>query len=100
MKHSLSGILSALALCGLFLSGQAFAQERLDGPLTNTSVVKLIRAGFKEKTIISIVHSRPNQFNLDPDHLIELKRHGVGENVILAMLSQDYSVFSGPDDWS
>ena len=46
---------------------------------------------------MAIIRSRPSRFNLDPDHLIELKRNGVGENVILAMLSQDDSFLGGDD---
>jgi hypothetical protein len=46
-----------------------------------------VKAGFKEKTIIAIINSRPNHFNLETDQLIQLKKSGVSENVILAMLS-------------
>ena len=73
------------------------AQQASDPPLSNASVIKLVRAGFKEKTVVAIIRSRPSRFNLDPDHLIELKRNGVGENVILAMLSQDDSFLGGDD---
>ncbi|MFN2452762.1 MAG: hypothetical protein ABR577_00930 [Pyrinomonadaceae bacterium] len=70
----------------------ARAQERkpnaTSAVLDNASVVKLVRAGFKEKTIIAIIHTRPAQFDLAPDQLVELKRSGVGENIILAMLAR------------
>ena len=65
-------------------------------PLTNASVIKLVHAGFKDKTVIAIIHSRPNIFDLTPDKLIELKRSNVSENVILAMLSQTAD-FRGDD---
>lgn len=71
-----------------------------EAPLTNAAVVKLVRAGFKEKTVIAIIHNRPNRFNLDPDKLIELKRSGVSENIILAMLAQDESFALADDDWT
>jgi hypothetical protein len=76
----------------------ASAQQSSEAPLTNASVIRLVKAGFKEKTIIAIINSRPNQFKVDTDHLIQLKVNGVGENIILAMLAQDPS-FSGADDW-
>ena len=63
-------------------------------------MVKLVRAGFKEKTVIAIIHNRPNRFNLDPDKLIELKRNGVSENIILAMLAQNETFVFPEDDWS
>ena len=86
-------------LC-LLLTVGVHAQQK-DGPLTNVAVVKLVKAGFKEKTIITIINSRPANFNLDTEHLIELKRNGVAENVILAMLSaQMGTVFLSDDEWS
>src|SRR5690349_6647858 len=63
------------------------AQQSPDLPLTNAAVVRLVKAGFKENTIIAIISSRPNHFNLETDQLIKLKKSGVSENVILAMLS-------------
>jgi hypothetical protein len=62
--------------------------------------VKLVRAGFREKTVIAIIHNRPNQFKLDPDRLIELKRSGVSENIILAMLARDESFAFSDGDWT
>jgi hypothetical protein len=75
------------------------AQRTQHTPLTNSAVVKLVRAGFKEKTVIAIIHNRPSHFNLDPDRLIELKRNGVSDNIILAMLAQDESFVITGDDW-
>lgn len=74
-------------------------QQQPEAPLTNAAVIKLVRAGFKEKTVISIVRNRPNRFALDPDRLIELKRSGVSENIILAMLAHDESFQLASDEW-
>lgn len=68
-----------------------YAQQPSETPLSNTAVIKLVKAGFKEKTIIAIINSRPNRFKLDTEQLIELKHGGVSENIILAMLLQDQS---------
>lgn len=76
------------------------AQQSYEPPLTNAAVVKLVKAGFKEKTVITIIRSRPNHFNLAPDKLIELKHNGVSENIILAMLELDQSLVFSDDDWS
>jgi hypothetical protein len=90
--------LTLILLAGCAASLPAAAQVS-EVPLTNTAVVKLVRAGFKEKTVIAIIQNRPNQFALDPDKLIELKRSGVSENIILAMLAQNDSFAFGDDDW-
>ena len=67
--------------------GQAPTQTDGEAPLTNASIVKLVRARFSEKTVIAIIHARPTRFDLSPDRLIELKKSGVGERIILVMLA-------------
>ena len=73
----------------LTLSTTLLAQQsQRDVPLTNAAVVKLARAGFKEKTIISIISARIPAFDLSADRMIELKRNGVSEKIIVAMLAR------------
>jgi hypothetical protein len=67
----------------------AESRASAEEPLTNAGVVKLVRAKFAEKTIIAVIRSRPARFDLSPDRLVELKRSGVPERVILAMLARD-----------
>lgn len=91
----------SLILVLLFcVSYPALAQQSREAPLTNAAVIKLVRAGFKEKTVIAIIRSRPAQFDLAPDRLIELKRSNVSENIILAMLAIDDTEFATGNDWS
>ena len=96
MKVFFLRVVIVLALCSLPVTS-AFAQQH-EEPLTNASIIKLVRAGFKERTLIAIIHSRPNSFQLDADRLIELKRNGVTENVILAMLAQTGVEVANGDD--
>jgi len=93
-------ILIATCLCLSFLAIGAHGQQS-DGPLTNASVVKLVKAGFKEKTVIAIIANQPTNFKLDTEQLINLKRNGVNENIILAMLSSHLgTTIVGDDEWS
>ena len=78
------------------LTGSARTQNS-ETPLTNASVIKLVRAGFRERTIIAIIRTRPTQFDLSPDRLIELKRSGVSEQIILAMIARDDQSLMGDD---
>lgn len=92
-----------VALCGAcasFCLQPAQAQTDAEALLTNASVIKLVRAGFKEKTVIAIIRTRPARFDLAPERLIELKRSNVSENIILAMLARDDSIFMSDDTWS
>ena len=88
-------------LVGLSLFAVCNAQQT-GATLTNASVVKLVKAGFKEKTIITIIGNRPSNFTLGTEQLIELKRSGVNENIILAMLSSHMGkafVSNEDDEW-
>ncbi|MEJ7575698.1 MAG: hypothetical protein WKF74_01690 [Pyrinomonadaceae bacterium] len=78
--------------------GQGGARSN-DELLTNASVVKLVRAGFSDKSVIAIVRKRPARFNLASEQLIELKKNGVSERVILAMLARDEARAANADDW-
>ena len=72
-----------LSLVLVFVAAAAAAQAQ--GPaatntLTNASVVKLVRAGFREKTVVAIINARPVSFDLSPDRLIELKKGDEDKN--------------------
>jgi hypothetical protein len=74
-------------------------QADAEAPLTNNSIVKLVRAKFSEKTVIAIIRVRPVRFDLSPDRLIELKKNGVGERIILTMLARsEGDAFATRDD--
>ena len=88
MKSFLNRVLLVSVLALLTTSMAAGQAPDNNTPLTNAAIVKLVRAGFKEKTIISIVAARPPAFDLLPDRMIELKRSGVSEKIILAMLAR------------
>jgi len=96
MKRFLFSRSLLLILCLLVFCLPSWGQQRANpAPLTNASVVKLVKAGFKEKSIITIISSRPVSFDLSTDRIIELKRTGVSEKVILAMMArQEGSEFS------
>ena len=92
---------SLVLIFSLVALGQT-QQSAQQQALTNAAVVKLVKAGFKEKTLISIINSRIPNFDLSPDRMIELKRNGVSEKVILAMLSRQEGLDMMLDDenWS
>jgi hypothetical protein len=102
MKSFAARILFSVSLA-LILSPAALAQtNQTQKSLNNAAVVKLAKAGFKEKTIISIIYSRIPNFDLSPDRMIELKRNGVSEKIIVAMLGRQEGMdsFNDDDSWS
>lgn len=95
-------IVTAIFLCLLASATSVYAQQPSEAPLTNDAVVKLVKAGFKDKTVIAIINNRPADFKLDTEHLIDLKRNGVKENIILAMLSSQMGtvISNDEDEWA
>src|SRR5215210_4680453 len=90
-------LVATLCLLAAFMPAQA--QQSAEAPLTNGSIIKLVRAGFKEKTVIALVRTRPAKFDLSPEQLITLKRNGVSENIILHMVARDESAVMETDDF-
>ena len=66
--------------------------------MTNAEIIKLVKAGFKEKTIVLIISSRLPNFDLSSDRMIQLKRAGVSENIIVAMLARQEGTELPADD--
>lgn len=100
MRFVLMRVLVLAVVLGV--ASQAWARGGTQGaesPLTNAAVVKLVRAGFREKTVIAIINVRPVKFDLAPERLIELKKNGVSERVILAMIGRAESVEVVSEDW-
>ncbi|PYS75551.1 MAG: hypothetical protein DMF67_07265 [Acidobacteria bacterium] len=100
MKYGL--VKFAVVAAVVAFSARALAQgppRGAEAPLTNGSVVKLVRAGFSEKAVIAIIRARPANFDLAPERLIELKKSGVGEKVILAMIGRGGADDLANDDW-
>ena len=98
-QFSLSTVLLTCLALFLFAS-RATAQAPNQAPLTNASVVKLVKAGFKDKTIMTIIGSRAGRFDLSTDGLVELKRNRVSERIILAMLHQQEGIAFDEDDFA
>lgn len=98
MQSFLPLLACAAIFIGLNISSSLAQTPKSDPPLTNAAIVKLVKAGFKEKTVVTIIGNRPANFDMSTERMIELKRSGVSERIILAMLaSQEGSTL--PDDF-
>jgi len=84
-KNVLLFILALLCSLGIAPGQQSGATGQT---LTNDSIVKLVNAGLGEETILSIVNAQPGKYSLGADDVIALKKAGVSEKVIAAMLNK------------
>src|SRR5262249_31235524 len=76
-------VVVALAASLLTTGSAAFAQETL----TNQSILEMLKAGLSERVVIAKIRTSPSSFDTSTDALIALKKNGVSEKVIEAMMS-------------
>ena len=63
------------------------AQQK--GPLTNADVIKMVKAGMAESTIVAAIAANDTQFDLSSTGLQSLGQAGVSSKVIRAMLAAE-----------
>jgi hypothetical protein len=73
-----------LSVCAGVGRGQAAAQPK---PLVNADIVKMVKAGLAEDTIVLAIQNKPSSFDTSPEELIRLKEQGVSQAVLNAMLN-------------
>jgi hypothetical protein len=77
-------VLALVAVVGLSLPGAtSLAQE----VLTNDSVIQMIKAGLPEAVVIAKIKSTATKFDLKTDSLVSLKKAGVSDKVLEAMVA-------------
>ena len=78
-------VLPLLAVALLFIgSNRSYGQETTK--LTNDDVIEMVRSGLSEQLILSKIRSSPPGFLLGAQDLIDLKKAGVSEKTIQAMM--------------
>lgn len=82
----MAGRIAVVVLLFLSMSGLAAGQQRSRAPITNRDVIDMVKAGISERTILLEFHKKPTAFDTSPEGLIELKKSGVSEKIIDAML--------------
>jgi len=82
--NALAKTFCAVVVCFLLLMSVANGQTAL----TNDAIVKMVKAGLAEDVILSMVNTQPAQFSVMPDDMIALKKNGVSDKIIAAMLTK------------
>ena len=87
----LIGLVLFLALVSVPAAGvraQNVTGGRSRQVLTNESVIDLSRAGFKERTIVTLIRTSETSFDISTPKLVELKKRGVNERIISEMIER------------
>ncbi len=64
---------------------QSTPQQTPAHPLTNADVIKMVKAGVPQSTIVTSIQSSPTQFDLSPQGLSSLHRAGVNQAILGTM---------------
>ena len=56
--------------------------------LNNASIIRMAGANLSDDLIIQAINTQPGQYTTDADSLVELKKAGVSERVISAMMNK------------
>jgi tetratricopeptide (TPR) repeat protein len=78
-----SGVLAAVVAAAVLVTAGAMAAE----VLSNESITSMVRAGLGEELVIGKIRTSSGQYDLSADALIALKKSGVSDRVIQAMLA-------------
>src|SRR5262245_4686260 len=83
--------LAALLCCSASLS---LGQNKV---FTNDDLLKMVKAGFKEETIIEAIRANEPRYDTSVEALVTLKNAGVSERVISTMLAAARAGTSAPN---
>ena len=84
--------IAVVALLGLLVVTPALAQD----VMTNQSVVDMLKAGLTERVIVAKIRTSATNFDVSTEALIALKKGGVPEKVIEAMMSPTAAASPAP----
>ena len=87
----LRSIRISLFLATVFVVLSATAQQGL----TNADIIKMQSAGLSENIILASVNGQPAAYNTSTDGLLALKKAGVSDTVVAAMITRNAAMKSG-----
>jgi hypothetical protein len=73
---------------GVFAAALFAALAGAQETLTNASIIKLVKAGLGEDTVLALVNQQAGNYSLKADDLVALKDAGVPDKVIAAMVTK------------
>ena len=90
MKKTFLPVVIALLLLQTPSLASAFAGEPDITPLSNKDVLSMVQRHLSEETIISTIKASPCTFDTFPPVLRDMKRRGVSDAVLQAMIEAPY----------
>jgi len=89
-----------IQICGLLIAALAFAATALPQtakPMTNDDVIEMVKNHMAESVVNSAIQSSPSKFDTSASELIRLKKLGVTDAEMNAMIAASSKVAAVPD---
>lgn len=81
-------VLVALIICALTIGAALLAQPKKSA-LANAAVNSMVKSGMSDSVIVSVIQSSETQFDVSAGALAELKKAGVSQKVMDAMMAAE-----------
>ena len=79
------GAIMKKLLCMLFVAAPLFAAA---APMTNDDVIKMVKGGLGEATVLQAIDAAEPNFDTSPEALVRLKQGGVSDTVIQRIIAR------------
>lgn len=76
-------------LLALFLFAAVAAAQQTSAPLTNDDVIKMMKGGLQESTIVSAIAANETSFDVSANGLLALKQAGISDKILDAMVAAE-----------
>jgi hypothetical protein len=87
-------LVATLAVCSaICMAPQTLTAQQA---MNNDAVIKLVKAGLSEDLIISTINSQPGTYDTSTDGLIALKKAGVSDKVVGAIVTKGFAPAPAP----
>ena len=87
-------LVATLAVCSaICMAPQTLTAQQA---MNNDAVIKLVKAGLSEDLIISTINSQPGTYDTTTDGLIALKKAGVSDKVVGAIVTKGFAAAPAP----
>ncbi len=85
-----------LQLLLLVITSIALFAQSAHPPLTNADVLKMVNSGMAEQTIVLLIQNGAAAFDTSPNTLIALKKQGLSDQLLNAMISAPAAMDAAP----
>jgi hypothetical protein len=86
-------MLTLFRLCLILIAAAILPAQT---PMTNDTVIKMVKAGLSDDIVLGSIRNQPPGFSVEPEDLIALKKAGVSDKVVAAIVEKAMAAPAAP----